>query len=446
MKNLLKSKKLVTLIVIALLVAIIFPLAVYASALPQVGPTGYGRPTSVGGALASAAQSNYVPTVWTVSGANLKVSGSTTIYPIVHAAVTSSAFTTEYPSIVADVKQLASGQGRDDMGLGLCDLAMSSSAFPTTGQLGTRDVNSDGIYTAADEGSANNMFDVTKIARDAVIVLLNTSVTGVTYLSKLQLQGIYDNRYNGYWDSPAASITVNGVTTTYPALGGNHIAIKPFARVVGSGTRQSFLDQISAHKISVASGDSFDLEETYIAAHGVRVQENADMRDAVNASDGSANGGIGYVGMGFDTLPDGTALTNVRVLLVDNNNATPAPVQPTTTNIYNRTYPLARSLQVGTLHGYTTPGSANAQSLINFLLSEDGQKCVLDSGFLKLYMDQDVNQSLSITVSDVAIVGSHWGEHGAPHWIRADVNGSGTITVSDVASIGSWWGFTYAAP
>jgi ABC-type phosphate transport system substrate-binding protein len=413
--------------------ALLIPLAVSASPYTTTGypgPTGYARTTHTG------AQAGYIPTVWTNPSRNLEVSGSTTIYPIVHAAVTSSAFAVAYPSIVAEVEQLASGQGRDDLGTGNCDLAMSSSAFPTTGELGTQ---TDGT---------TQMFDVTKIARDGVIVLINNTVTGITHLSKAQLKGIYQGAYiqtgatTQYWDAPAT--TVSG--TTYPALGGNHIAIKLIARIIGSGTRQSFLDQIGAAKTTLADGDHFTLEETAVSAMGARYNENPDVQAAIIKNDGSADGGIAYVGMGFEANPDGSALANVSIMSIDNTATPVVPIAPTKSTIYDRSYPLARSLQVGVLHGYTTPGSANAQSLINFLLTDDGQNNVSAAGFLKLYMDQDVNKSLSVTVSDVAVVGSHWGETGAPRWIRADVNGSGTITVSDVASIGSWWGFTYAAP
>jgi hypothetical protein len=52
----------------------------------------------------------------------------------------------------------------------------------------------------------------------------------------------------------------------------------------------------------------------------------------------------------------------------------------------------------------------------------------------------DVNCSGNIDILDIVQVGNHWGETGAPGWIREDVNGEGVINILDVILIGNHWG------
>ena len=53
--------------------------------------------------------------------------------------------------------------------------------------------------------------------------------------------------------------------------------------------------------------------------------------------------------------------------------------------------------------------------------------------------DWDVNLDLSVNVLDMTLVGQHWGETGAAHWIREDVNRDGAINVLDMILIGQHW-------
>jgi hypothetical protein len=39
----------------------------------------------------------------------------------------------------------------------------------------------------------------------------------------------------------------------------------------------------------------------------------------------------------------------------------------------------------------------------------------------------------------MTVVGQHWGETGAAHWIRADVNRDGAVNVLDMILIGQHW-------
>jgi alpha-tubulin suppressor-like RCC1 family protein len=55
----------------------------------------------------------------------------------------------------------------------------------------------------------------------------------------------------------------------------------------------------------------------------------------------------------------------------------------------------------------------------------------------------DVNGDHVVNILDLALVGMHWGEAGAPGWIQEDVNSDGVIGILDVAMLGVHWGETW---
>jgi hypothetical protein len=55
------------------------------------------------------------------------------------------------------------------------------------------------------------------------------------------------------------------------------------------------------------------------------------------------------------------------------------------------------------------------------------------------YPDWDVNLDGQVNVQDMVLVGQHWGENGAAHWIREDVMRDGVINVQDMVMIGQHW-------
>jgi len=422
--------------------------------LSAIGPTGYGRPTSTNGvsadageatpgeAEAGAATTNYSTTVWTVSGANLLISGSTTCYPILNAAMPGfvSAQAALGNNVVPDLKQGGSGVGRTDGGLGLNDLAASSSAFKTPAdglskaKWGTQDVNHNGLADPTDVTSAVPMWDVTKIARDGVVVIINDSVNAASInLTKAQITAIYGaykpNGSSWTLKSTAAGDAYNGIIN-WNQVGGPNKSIVPIAREVGGGTRTSFDDFIG-----VSEGDEV---ATINATGNHRFQGNPGVVAAANANDGSANGAIAYCGLGFTT-----GLSHVNEMNVNG-------IAPTKQNVYGLTYPFSRFLQVATLHGWTNPRTVNAQNAQKFeqyLWTEPGQDAVATADFLKLWPDVDVNKDGNVDITDVAGVGMSWMQtNPTGHWIRADVNGDGSVDITDVAAIGMWWMFGYALP
>jgi hypothetical protein len=61
------------------------------------------------------------------------------------------------------------------------------------------------------------------------------------------------------------------------------------------------------------------------------------------------------------------------------------------------------------------------------------------AGSVTVCPDWDVNLDLSANVLDMTLVGQHWGETGASHWIRGDVNRDGEVNVLDMILIGQHW-------
>jgi len=60
-------------------------------------------------------------------------------------------------------------------------------------------------------------------------------------------------------------------------------------------------------------------------------------------------------------------------------------------------------------------------------------------GSVTVYADWDVNMDGSVNVFDMILVGDHWGQSGAAHWIREDCKRDGAINVLDMILIGQYW-------
>jgi hypothetical protein len=92
-----------------------------------------------------------------------------------------------------------------------------------------------------------------------------------------------------------------------------------------------------------------------------------------------------------------------------------------------------------------TAGAAagtSALNLTNVLVgNKQGQALAITvtPGSVTVAPDWDVNLDLSVNVLDMTVVGQHWGETGAAHWIRSDVNRDGAINVLDMILIGQHW-------
>jgi len=89
-----------------------------------------------------------------------------------------------------------------------------------------------------------------------------------------------------------------------------------------------------------------------------------------------------------------------------------------------------------------TAVGTSALDLSNVIVgNRQGQSVAITvtDGSVTVCPDWDVNLDLSVNVQDMMLVGEHWGETGAAHWIREDSNRDGGINVLDMILIGQHW-------
>jgi len=172
------------------------------------------------------------------------------------------------------------------------------------------------------------------VAYDAIAVVVSDPIyeAGITDLSREEVRAIY-----------------SGEVANWKDLGGPDEKIYVVAREVGSGTRDTFNGMVMGREEAETPGVT-----TY---HG----SNAEVKTAVTRSDKA----IGYVGMNY---LEGGAFRAVAFQGVEAREET----------IKGGSYPLSRALHLYTF-GEPSPG---ARAFIDFILSEEGQEIVAESGFV----------------------------------------------------------------
>jgi phosphate transport system substrate-binding protein len=112
---------------------------------------------------------------------------------------------------------------------------------------------------------------------------------------------------------------------------------------------------------------------------------NGDFRDEVKEQPGSASVvqgvsedrlGIGYSGIGYRT-------SGVKAIAIAPTEGA-APVEATSENVYNGTYPLARFLYVYINKDPEKPLSPLVREFVKFVLSKEGQEVVVKDGYLPI--------------------------------------------------------------
>jgi len=118
----------------------------------------------------------------------------------------------------------------------------------------------------------------------------------------------------------------------------------------------------------------------------------------------------------------------------------------TITNVAGATaIPGASVSQSGTLATVSFTATAVGTSALHFgkvivgNLQGQAVAITVSDGSVTVCPDWDVNLDLSGNVLDMILMGQHWGETGAAHWIREDVNRDGAINVLDMILIGQHW-------
>jgi len=356
----------------------------------------------------------------------LDIDGSTTVYPVVQVSMTR--FPISFPGTIMNVTSTGSGHGQSYILSGQVDIGMSSSNC-NDANAGLNGANA-AIYSCTGTGGRPALVD-TQFARDAVTMIANRNFINSTCgwsspnLTLAQIQGIYEG-------------TITNWNTLYSGCPSQTIV--PRARIVGSGTRASFLAlanvcSTSDGKTCISGGV---VEETVITNTGLpREAGNPQMEFDIDNNPGQ----IGYIGLAFEDA------NNIQFSVNG--------VFPNATTVLNGTYPMGR-----VLHLFTAPTSGSpsnnkqrVQDYLSWIMSPEGQADVQNVGYVPMAPvapDWDVNLDHNCNVLDLVSIGGFWNQtapaSGDPNdplirgWIRQDVNWDGHVNVLDLVSVGTHWG------
>jgi phosphate transport system substrate-binding protein len=190
--------------------------------------------------------------------------------------------------------------------------------------------------TTDEQNKYGDKFQEILIGYDGIAICVSKPVydAGIKALTKEQVKKIFA-----------------GEIKNWNELGGPDEVIYVISREQGSGTRDTFLEDIFGSKKAETAGVS-----TYSSS-------NSEIKTAITGSDKA----IGY--LGYSYAQGG----NLEALKLDGVSLTPETAK-------DRTYPLARRLYLDTF-GDPKPG---AKAFIEFVKDSRGQKIADDNGFITL--------------------------------------------------------------
>jgi phosphate transport system substrate-binding protein len=248
---------------------------------------------------------------------NVRISGSTTVFPLAEADA--EAFNGLQSDYNINVNPGGTGVGIKDVATGNSNIGMAS-----------REVTVDEIKQFGDEFKEN------LVGFDGIVIAVNKDIydAGVKALTKDQVKKIY-----------------NGNITNWKELGGPDKEIWAIVREAGSGTRDTFNEDIMGDKKAETPG----LDQT---ANG-----NFDVLNTIKGTPAS----IGYLGFSYVRGGD------VGVITMDG-------ITPTAQSIKDGSYELSRELYFY-FFGTPTPG---AKAFTDFVKSSEGQKIAEENGFVPL--------------------------------------------------------------
>ena len=250
----------------------------------------------------------------------IKISGSTTVLPIIQKAA--DQYMTMHPEADIQVSGGGSGVGIQAIGAKTVDIGMSS-----------REVTKD-------EMTKYPSFVVTTVAQDGIAVIVNPA-NEIKFITQDQVKGIYLGTITKWSE-------INGANVP-----GTNNQIVVIGRDSASGTRTYFDETV----LLKATPTKNMLEKN---SNGAVLQTLA-----------QTPGSIGYVSIGFVS-------NDVKPLPIWYNAQ--KFVAPTLENVKTRTYPISRDLYVIT-NGQPTGLTGD---FITYILSPEGQKIVADEGYVPL--------------------------------------------------------------
>jgi phosphate transport system substrate-binding protein len=215
-----------------------------------------------------------------------------------------------------------SGVGISSLMSGTTDIAQSS-----------RSIKMDEKLKMQDAGKA---FKEVIIAYDALAVIVHPS-NKINQLTREQLEGIF-----------------TGKITNWKEVGGADLKIIVYSRETSSGTYEFFREHVLNKR-------NFASSALLMAATGAIVQ-----------SVSQTPGAIGYVGLAY-------VEKNIKALKVSYDKGKTF-VAPTLENAKNKSYPVTRPLY----YYYLTKSEKQVKPFIDYILSEEGQKSVLNVGYVPI--------------------------------------------------------------
>ncbi len=249
-----------------------------------------------------------------------KIKGSDTVLPLSQAEA--EAYMKKNPNASIGVTGGGSGVGLSAILSGTTDIAQSSRPMKMDEKLKMQE--------------AGKAFKEVIIAYDALAVIVNPS-NPVSQLTREQLEGIY-----------------TGKITNWKEVGGDDLKIVTYSRETSSGTYEFFKEHVLNKK-------NFAANALLMPATGAIVQ-----------SISQTKGAIGYVGLAY-------LEKNIKSLKVSYDKGK-TYVVPTVTTAMDKTYPISRPLY----YYYLVSLDKTVSPFINYILSPEGQKIVLETGYVPL--------------------------------------------------------------
>jgi phosphate transport system substrate-binding protein len=250
----------------------------------------------------------------------LKISGSTTVLPIVQKAA--DQYMAAHPNMDIQISGGGSGVGIQAIGAKTVDIGMSS-----------REV------TAA-EMAKHPSFVVTSVALDGIAVVVNP-VNTIQYITLDQVKNIYLGKLTKWSEITGADIP------------GTNNQIVVIGRDSASGTRTYFDETV------------------LLKATPTKQMLEKNSNGAVLQTVAQTPGSIGYISIGFVS-------TDVRALPIWYNADKIVPASMGT--VKDKSYPVSRDLYVIT----NGQPSGLAGDFIQYILSPEGQRIVADEGYVTI--------------------------------------------------------------
>jgi phosphate transport system substrate-binding protein len=250
----------------------------------------------------------------------IKISGSTTVLPIIQKAA--DQYMATHPGADIQIAGGGSGVGIQAIGAKTVDIGMTS-----------REVTKD-------EMAKYPNFVITTVAKDGIAIIVNPA-NEIQYITLDQVKGIYLGSITKWTQITGANVP------------GTNNQIVIIGRDSASGTRTYFDETV------------------LLKATPLKTMLEKNSNGAVLQTVAQTPGSIGYVSIGFVSK-------DVKVLPIWYNSQ--KIVSPTVDNVKTRTYPISRDLYVIT-NGQPSGLTAD---FISYILSPDGQKIVADEGYVTL--------------------------------------------------------------